>query len=242
MNPFKVALQHCSVLTVLISFQAMAEEAICRNANSAIQQLSDKDRSAANLMMGVRPTFQAKVAEGFLYGNESGMSFTANKIVPWGDGDLLVIHPKESDAQIARGEANPTKFFIQYDEAPYNGPKDKGTSGGIYKVNSKDATGGKNGVECSRNALTYAHHFFPKEDPSTRKEVAPEVGDVYCVRTRSGDNYALIKVTSVCNNGVIFDYKFNGESNFFSAEAEESGRSNQRLSKNSTARIQSAAK
>lgn len=210
MIPRKV-IQGLSVLVLFSTLQAHADDAICNNVNFEIHKLSDPDRIHANSVKGVNLTYEAALADGFLYGDKSGISFKENKMTAWGRGDLLVIHPSESKEQVQRGEKNPTKFFIQYDEAPYNGPNDKGTKGGIYKVQNLE-DGSETGVVCSKEASSYEHHFFPSSESS------PEVGAVYCVRTRDGKGYALMRVSNVCSNGVIFSYKYNGTSNAFKGD------------------------
>lgn len=212
MTTYKIAAQCVSVLFVFSSFQAQADDAICNNANAVIHKLKDK-ALVYDSMMGVSPTYQATLADGFLYGDDSGLLFNENKIVSWGKGDALVIHPQESPEQKAKGEKNPLKFFIQHDEVPYNGPNDKGTKGGIYKVEAKDLKSNKKDISCSKEDSAYAKHFFPAGDKS-----GPALGDVYCVRTRSGNGYALIKVANICTNGLVFNYKYNGASNVFNNE------------------------
>jgi hypothetical protein len=214
MTTYKKAAQYLSILCMFATVQAHADDAICNNATAVVHKLNDK-ALVYNTMAGVSPTYQATIAEGFLYGDQSGMVFKDNKSVPWGAGDLLVIHAQESDEQVAKGQKNPIKFFIQFDEAPYNGPNDKGTKGGIYKVQANDMNSNKPGVTCSKEGAAYAKHFFPKADAA-----GPIAGDMYCVRTRSGENYALIKVVNVCSSGVVFNYKFNGKSNEFNNEQE----------------------
>ncbi|MGZ3806068.1 MAG: hypothetical protein ACXVB4_17770 [Pseudobdellovibrionaceae bacterium] len=223
MMPYKKAAQYFSVLCLIGSFNARADDAICNNANSEIRKLSDND-SLQDTMMGVSPTYQATVADGFLYYGKSGLSFKKNKIVPWGAGDLLVMHPKESDEQIKKGEKNPTKFFIQYDEDPYNGVNDKGTKGGIYKLDPKDQKADSPTISCPTDGNKYVHHFFPKKG-----DAAPVAGDIYCVRTRTGKEYSLIKVINVCGNGVVFDYKYNRKSNSFVVQQKETSLSHQKI-------------
>lgn len=213
MTTYKKTAHYLSVLCLFASVNAGAADAICNNAHSAIRKLTDKDY-LHDTMMGVKPTYEAQVADGFLYGNEAGLLFKKNKIVSWGAGDLLVIHPQESEEQKKNSQKNPLKFFVQYDKAPYNGQNDKGTQGGIYKVNPQADKSDSSGVTCSKEASDYAYHFFPSGGE------APAVGDVYCVRTRSGKGYALIKVTNICESGLVFAYKYNGASNEFAGEKE----------------------
>src|SRR5207253_3889520 len=103
-------------------------EAACHNAHFTVQKQAQRTR-LQDTMLGVQPTHQAKVADGFLAGNNgdnSGLLFESNKLVPWGKGDLLVLHPQESAEQKTKGEFNPMQLFIQFDAAPFNGENDKG--------------------------------------------------------------------------------------------------------------------
>ena len=217
MKAYTKSIPFLVIFCLVAPWSARAEDAICSNAKSMIQKLSDKDRSSANSMMGVKPAYQAKVADGFLYGGESGILFEENQIKPWGHGDLLVMRSPSTPEQNQKGEKNPLKIFVQFAEAPYNNTNDKGTKGGIHKIEAA----ADSGVICpTRDALPndkkpgYVHHFFPKGEKES-----PQVGDIYCVRTRNGENYALMKVTNVCEDGLVFDYKSNGKSNVFMADA-----------------------
>jgi hypothetical protein len=214
MTTFKKTFQYFSVLCLLVSVQAHAEKpGICSNAISEIKKLTDPDRVAANSMMGVRPTYMAHLADGFKHGEQSGLIFKdadtkEPKVVAHGKGDILVMRPPNG----------PMKFFIQYDEAPYNGENDKGTKGGIYKVDlPADQAQAKPAIICPKNPKLYAHHYFPAFIPKVEGEQDkdPQVGDTYCVRSRDGKEYSLIRLTDVCENGLVFDFKHNGQSSFF---------------------------
>ncbi|HEY8272447.1 MAG TPA: hypothetical protein VIG33_16260 [Pseudobdellovibrionaceae bacterium] len=209
MTLLKKAAQYFSALCLLASFNARAADAICDSTNFETQKLTNKDRSHQT-MMGVRPTYSAKLGEGFSHSDKSGLLLKENKIVPWGAGDILSVRPQNSDEQTKKGIVKPVKFFVQYDRPPYNNVNDKRTKGGIYKVDSKVQNTDGTGVSCSTEPNDYAYHYFPDAD-----EKSLVVGSVYCVRTRSGNEYTLIRVTHICDNGVVFDYKYNGDSNVF---------------------------
>lgn len=209
----------------------MADQPVCREIADGIQKFANAGAGQSE-MNGVTPTHEAMVANGFVYADQAGLLFNGNgaderspelavpRIVAWGKGDILVARVPESDEQKARGEKSPLKFFIQFNQAPYNGPNDLGTAGGIYKVRTQDIVndGLNYGVQCS--ADRYQYHYFPKADPATGQNPAPAIGDVYCLKTRSGTGYALLQVTDVCNQAVVLNFKYNGSSSFFKANRE----------------------
>lgn len=215
MVSFKALLQCFLAFGLLLSLPAQASESVC-NGQFGVQKQQKRTR-LQDTMMGVQPTHQAKMADGFLAGNngnDSGILFESNELVQWGKGDLLAVHPQELAEQKAKGEKNPMQFFVQYEQAPYNGPNDKGTRGGIYKVTAPE----KDGITCSKRAEDYSLHFFPGIIDGRQKYQALQQGGVYCVRTRDGDKYALIKVVSLCDDGVVIDYNYGKDSNVFAVD------------------------
>lgn len=214
MFSFKSLLQCTLAFGLLLSTQVQAKESVC-NSKFGIQKQKNRTR-LQDTMMGVQPTHQAKVADGFKAGNngnDSGLLFESNELVQWGLGDILVVHPQELADQKAKGEINPMQLFIQHEKAPYNGPNDKNTKGGVYKV----AGTSNDGVTCSKNPEDYSMHFFPGIISGSKYQPLQQ-GGVYCVRTRSGDKFALMKVVSICDDGIVVDYKYGKDSNVFAAD------------------------
>jgi hypothetical protein len=211
MFAFKKTLRFVSVLCLFASVQAHAEDPMCRGALSAIQQLGAQDNES---MMKVTAEWQVKLADGFIDNGHSGILFRENTIVGNGTGDMHIMRPLPNDEQKALGQVNPIRLFIPFDSVDY--PGEKGTVGGAYKVALSDTDQVKTpGVICSNKALSYGHHWFPGFEDDTK---GPQVGDVYCVRTRNGQNYALVKLTNICEKGLVFDYKFNGPNPYFPAK------------------------
>ncbi|HRQ39220.1 MAG TPA: hypothetical protein PLD25_15035 [Chloroflexota bacterium] len=87
----------------------------------------------------------------------------------------------------------PISFFLQYDAPPFNNPDiDKDARSGIIAMPQPEL----NQVsKCPVSGYTY--HW-----------AETSLGGVYCVRTRDGVHYAIIKVTAVTHNNLTFTWKY----------------------------------
>ena len=126
----------------------------------------------------------AVVHDGNTDFEHSGFSFTRNSLVPWNspDGDIRAMRDKQKDKLAI--------FFLPYDAPPYAQPADAGARSGIYSLGS---------VPLDTPSLCptsgYSYHW-----------IAPKQGETYCVRTRSGQNFAKIQVLSVFEDRISFDW------------------------------------
>ena len=218
------------IATVLLAPAAFAGDAnvLCKTATTAIEELKgEREIERLTKRVGnVSMSHQVKIRNGWAQYGESALVFDKRPeaerlkgpaepiIVPWGKGDLLSAKSPESDEQKAKGELNDMKLFLQMaGQQDFNGPNDVDTQSGIHKVTNYDSIGG---VLCSSRKADYSFHWFPATDEEKLK-----VGDSYCVRTRDGKNYALITVDASCEDGLVFSYRYNGESPKFSADLQE---------------------
>ncbi len=136
----------------------------------------------------------AILRDGFQAHGASGFQFSSATVVAWDSrlADILAAR-KEGSAK--------TGFFLPYDSTPYRNPDlDRNAAAGIRKVS---AAGLEDAGECPTGG--YAHHWFQ-----------PEVAAVYCVRTRSGSTYALIRVDAIDDDRIVIDYLYqpNGSNKF----------------------------
>lgn len=142
--------------------------------------------NARNLL----PSGQATIFDGYVYYGESGFSFGTNTVVAWNSSlaDLLVAKPDPSSM----------RFFLPYDTLPYSDGDD--ARAGIIEM---PQTALDQVAECPE--FGYQYHW-----------AGASSGGVYCVRTRDGAHYAIIKVTSIDNSSLSFGwiYQPNGSRSF----------------------------
>lgn len=132
--------------------------------------------------------------DGFRFFNQSGYQFSTGSIVAWNaaSADILAVTPKGQPT---------TKLFIPYDAEDYKNPNwDKDAAAGIQRVSGTQLSKVR---ECPVDG--YKHHWF-----------APEKGGLYCVRTRSGKHFAVIRVDTVDDDRIGFEFIFqpSGSSRF----------------------------
>ncbi len=128
----------------------------------------------------------------------------------WGKGDVLLARGNSTDPK------SPLKFFVQKDNgegADYRGRDDIGTKGGIlrFKVDGLD------GKSCPTDPSRYKNFFYPTDGMA---QIEP--GDAFCVITRDGKRYALLQVEALCENGLVFTYRYNGTDPKFPADVSSS--------------------
>lgn len=127
------------------------------------------------------PSGQATILDGYVYYGESGFSFGTNAVVAWNSSiaDLLAAKPDP---------ASPMRFFMPYDAPPYS-DGDNARAGII----GMPQTALDQVVECPESG--YQYHW-----------VDTSLGGVYCVRTRDGAHYAVIKLTSIDDSSLSFSW------------------------------------
>jgi hypothetical protein len=132
------------------------------------------------------PSGQATIFDSFTNYWQSGFRFSTNSVVAWDSNaaDILAAKPQSFSSM---------SFFLQYDAPPFNNPDlDKDARSGIIAMQQTEM----NQVsECPASGYTY--HW-----------AAANLGRVYCVRTRSGEHYAVIKLTSIDNNSLSFTWEY----------------------------------
>jgi hypothetical protein len=129
---------------------------------------------------------QATIFDGFTNYGASGYKFSSNSVVAWDSNaaDLL--------AGTHEGSST-TSFFLPYDAAPFNNPDlDKDARSGIVRMPQTEL---EQVSECPESG--YRYHW-----------VEANSGGVYCVRTRNGQHYAKIKLTSIGNSSLSFAWVY----------------------------------
>lgn len=119
------------------------------------------------------------IAEGNLNYNQSGYNFSSHEIVSWNStrGDILV-------SRNTADSVGKPMFFLPFDAPPYNSAQDDQAHSGILEIPGDSY--GRN-ANCPTSGYTY--HWYPAT-----------VGQWYCVRNRSGNQYYKIKVEVVNEN------------------------------------------
>ncbi|MCP1561081.1 hypothetical protein M2440_000260 [Methylorubrum extorquens] len=132
----------------------------------------------------------AIVFDGWTNYNRSGFSFSKAKVVAWDspDADLLV-------AKADRTTDKKLSFFIPNSSDPYNGPRDQEAKGGVIAMKEDDLN---KIVRCPEAG--YKAHW---QDAV--------IGATYCLRLRSGDRFAKVKVQSADENRLVFDWEPDGK-------------------------------
>jgi hypothetical protein len=207
-------------LGLFLSSQTHADSPLCAAGSAAWRTLTQIERNE-KVIGQVQPTHQVKLLNGFDHFSTANFRFDdrANPmalnaveavpvITPWATGDIGVVRLKESEEQVKKGERNPIQLFVQKDIAPYQGENDKGTDGGIYKVSDYNGQG----VQCPTEPFAYEYHQYPKQE-SKANEL--QLNGVYCVRTRDGKRFALMKIEALCDQAVVFAYIYGGASSYF---------------------------
>jgi hypothetical protein len=134
------------------------------------------------------PSDQATIFDGGVYYEASGFSFCTNTVVGW----------NSSIADLLAAKSSSMSFFLPYDAPPYS-DGDNARAGIIGMAQ----TALDQVSECPESG--YQYHW-----------VGASSGNVYCVRTRDGAHYAVIKVTAIDDNSLTFTwvYQPNGSRRF----------------------------
>ena len=134
----------------------------------------------------------AIVYDGNVHYGHGGYSFAKGALVAWdsGEADILV-----ENTTSGSGLAH---FFLQYDvgEAPLSGaPFDRLAKAGIAKLSAVSL---EEVAECPMSG--YESFRIPSE-----------IGSVYCVRSRDGSHFAVIKVVDIQSDRIAFDWMYQTE-------------------------------
>lgn len=129
-------------------------------------------------------TFSTSLRDGFKWYGESGYNFDEHEIVSWNaaNGDILAAK---------RDEDSHPSLFLPFDTPPYNADQDTFAQAGILKL---DTSSLGNVQHCP--IVGYAYHWY-----------AVVTGDVFCVRTRSGEHYVALQISAASDNSVAFRWK-----------------------------------
>ena len=131
----------------------------------------------------------AIVYDGNYRYDQSGLSFAKRALVAWnsGEADILV-----ENTSAGTGSAH---FFLQYDtgEQVLSGsPYDSLAKSGIVKLSASFL---EDVIECPASG----YQTF---------RVPPDIGGVYCVRSRDGAHFAKIKVIDIRADRIAFDWQY----------------------------------
>jgi Papain family cysteine protease len=128
----------------------------------------------------------ASVLDGFRFFDNSGYSFAQAERVPWNspEADILVAKQNVSELRFA-------SLFLPFDAPPYNSEQDDSAQSGILKLAGSDYDDVQN---CPSSG--YQYHW-----------TNPEVGDVYCVRTRSGTGFVKIRISALADEKIDFEWQ-----------------------------------
>ena len=134
------------------------------------------------------------IRDGFVAYEKSGFRFSSASVVSWDSEQADILAAKPPGAKV-------TGLFLPYDLGAYKHPRlDRNATSGIVKING--AT-----LESVRSCPSggYSHHWFQ-----------PQPNTMYCIRTRSGKAYALIRIDALDEDRVSFDYLYqpDGSNNF----------------------------
>jgi hypothetical protein len=117
---------------------------------------------------------------------EIGTSTSPDKIVPWGQGDV-----GDSSIEIVSIDGKTRKqllYVYQEGKNDDNTVHDAGAYGGAKVVISNTL---ENGVDCEQGPRQFQTAF-----------IAVEEGQLLCIKTRSGDRYAVVQVLKIGANGI----------------------------------------
>jgi hypothetical protein len=124
--------------------------------------------------------------DGFRFFQQSGYQFTTGHTVAWDAAAADILAVKK------QGEST-TGFFLPYDAEGYKHPNwDRNAAAGIQEVTGANLDAVR---ECPTGG--YLHHWFQ-----------PRKGALYCLRTRDGKHFAVIRVDTVDEDRIGFDFVF----------------------------------
>lgn len=128
----------------------------------------------------------AILRDGFRYFDQSGFQFASTAIVAWNSATADVLAARQP------GQST-TGLFIPYDAQAYKHPEwDHNAVGGIQSVPGTTLTSVK---KCPVDG--YRHHWF-----------MPQKGGLYCVRARDGKHFAVIRVDTIDDDRIGFEFMF----------------------------------
>jgi hypothetical protein len=142
-------------------------------------------RAALQEAIGPEPTGGSAVLfDGFIEPEHSAFVFATGQVVSW--------HAGVADIGAVRGESDRvTGLFLPYDGEIYkDSPPDRIANAGIQEIMTSsfdDVT------RCPTSQ--YLHHWFK-----------PQKGHFYCVRTRNGRDFALIRIDAIDVDRIGFEY------------------------------------
>jgi hypothetical protein len=124
---------------------------------------------------------------------ECGFKFSTAQVVPLPPDNFVadIVLMNQTD-QTKEEVQTPAMLFAPNDTPPYNGGRDTGAKSGIVAVNATDLAD-----VTSAPQTEYAFHWYPVKE-----------GGIYVVRTRDGSHFAKIKVTSLNNKSIGFDWVY----------------------------------
>lgn len=124
--------------------------------------------------------------DGFSHYDQSGFRFAKAVVVGWdaNTADILAAKPPDADQAM---------FFLPYDAEHFKNPElDRNAVAGIARM---DVSAMDDVSTCPSEG--YKHHWF-----------RVEAGQIYCIRTRSGKDYVIIRVDTVEPDRIGFDYVY----------------------------------
>jgi hypothetical protein len=128
------------------------------------------------------------VFDGWKYFDRSGFEFKTAQLVKWDSGkaDILVANRGSGDVAVAR-------FFFQNETGDYSSASaDKGALAGAEAIDVKSLSEVK----------------FCPTDGYGKHWLGPELGRIYCIRSRDGRTFAKIKVTELEKDRIGFDWVY----------------------------------
>lgn len=131
----------------------------------------------------------AIIRDGFVTYEKSGFRFSSATVVSWDSEQADILAAKPPGAKV-------TGLFLPYDLGAYKHPAlDRHAASGILKINIQE-------LEAVRRCPSsgYSYHWFQ-----------PEQNAIYCIRTRGGKEYALIRIDAIDDDRVSFDYLYQAD-------------------------------
>lgn len=124
--------------------------------------------------------------DGFAVFGASGYRFATKEVVTWDASSADILAAKQPGRDT-------TEFFLPYDAGAYEHPRwDRNARAGIREIYASSLDDVK---ECPTG--DYKHHWFQ-----------PVEGALYCLRSRDGNHYAVIRVDVVDDDRIGFDYLY----------------------------------
>lgn len=127
-----------------------------------------------------------EIADGNLNYGQSGFSYAHKEVVAWNspEGDLLV-------ATTDRIKDDKVRFYLPFDQPPYNAPQDSLAKSGVKKITMSKFSSEE---QCGSSGYTY--HWYEARQ-----------GEHYCLRLRNGNQFVKIRVESVGKDSMTINWK-----------------------------------